>query len=265
MEVLSARPVILNDYLITVDVEWASDSVIAEVANYLISNKIRSTWFITHDSAEISRILSCRDLFEVGIHPNFLEKSCQGRDVREIMKNLLRIAPEARSMRTHSLVQSTPLLRMAKEEFEIQHDVSLFLQNTPNIIPHEFFVSKSSALVRIPYFWEDDAETLHPNPCFSLSDSRHHVDGVKIFNFHPVHIILNSCNPENYQSCRSELEIAECDVSDLQAYANKTRQGAGVFFRDVVQLMKDRSRGLSISDLVRKWRLLNECNGNRKR
>jgi len=257
----------LNDYLITIDVEWASDSIIAEVANYLISNKIKSTWFITHDSPEISRIMSCRDLFEVGIHPNFLEATCQARDAREIMKGLLRIAPEARSMRTHSLIQSTPLLMMAKEEFGIEHDVSLFLPYTPNIIPHQLFVSKSSGLVRIPYFWEDDAETLYPNPSFSLSDARYHVDGVKIFNFHPIHIVLNSCNLENYQSCRSELEIGECDVSDLQAYVNRARDGAGVFFRDLVQLVKDRSRssGLTISDLAHKWRLLNQRSGNRKR
>ncbi len=263
MEVLSAQTGMLHDHLITVDVDWASDSVIAEVANYMISNKIRSTWFITHDSPEISRILSHPDLFEVGIHPNFLKGSDQGRNSREIMRNLLKIAPEARSMRTHSLVQSTPLLRMAKEEFRIEHDVSLFLPNTPNIIPHQFFVSKSSGLVRIPYFWEDDAETLSPNPCFLLSDSRYHVDGIKIFNFHPIHIVLNSCDLENYLLCRSELEIADCDVSDLQPYVNRTRDGAGEFFRDLIQLVKDRSgsSGLTISDLVHKWRSLNERSG----
>ncbi len=43
----------LNEYLITIDTDWASDSIIAQVANFLIENEIKSTWFVTHESPEI--------------------------------------------------------------------------------------------------------------------------------------------------------------------------------------------------------------------
>jgi hypothetical protein len=40
----------VNDYLITLDIDWASDSAISQTINYLIDNEAKATWFITHTS-----------------------------------------------------------------------------------------------------------------------------------------------------------------------------------------------------------------------
>ena len=40
----------LNDFLITVDIDWAPDIAIAETAKYLIENEVKATWFVTHAS-----------------------------------------------------------------------------------------------------------------------------------------------------------------------------------------------------------------------
>ncbi|MCX6671896.1 MAG: hypothetical protein NTX92_08260, partial [Euryarchaeota archaeon] len=61
----------INKNLICIDTDWASDSIIKDIADYLIMNKIKSTWFITHDSPAIRKLLAKPDIFEVGIHPNF--------------------------------------------------------------------------------------------------------------------------------------------------------------------------------------------------
>jgi hypothetical protein len=234
------------------------------VANYLIENKVRSTWFITHDSPEIRRLLYC-DLFEVGIHPNFGEESTQGRTPSDVMANLLRIAPEARSTRTHSLIQSTPLLRMMREKFNVLQDVSLFLPSIPNIVPHRLFFSKDVALLRIPYFWEDDYEMINQNACFSLSDEKYHVGGIKIFNFHPIHIVLNSHAMEDYYLCRSKVNIAGCTIWELQDYINTSQPGVGMFFRELAQLIKNDTSlsGVTISELASRWMTLESC-GHRK-
>ena len=61
----------LNDFLITVDIDWAPDIAIAATAKYLIENEVKATWFITHASPEVERLKEYPQLFELGVHPNF--------------------------------------------------------------------------------------------------------------------------------------------------------------------------------------------------
>jgi hypothetical protein len=258
--------VMINAYLITIDTDWASDSILAQVANFLIENEIKCTWFVTNESPEIRRLLEYPDLFELGIHPNFGNGSTQGKTPRETLSNLKKIIPKARSSRTHDLLQSTSLLRMLCEEFDILHDVSILLPNTPNIVPHEIFFSKNMGLLRIPYFWEDDTEMYSPDPCFFLSHGKYHENGIKIFNFHPIHIVLNSYSMDNYFRCKSEIDITKCNLSELQRYVNKSGKGTETFFRELVQQIRNDGQfsGITISDLANKWKSINENSGNRK-
>ena len=55
----------LNDYLITIDIDWAPDSAISETAHYLIENEVKATWFITHASPEIEKLKEYPHLFEL--------------------------------------------------------------------------------------------------------------------------------------------------------------------------------------------------------
>lgn len=246
---------IMKEYLITFDTDWVSDSIIKEVRDYLIDNEIKSTWFITHDSPEIRKLFDYPTLFELGMHPNFCEGSTQGNTPREVMRYLQKIVPQAKSVRMHSLVQSSPLLKMMQEEFNILYDVSLLLPYTEGITPHEIFYSKNVSLLRLPYFWEDDLEMYRPNPCFSLTNNKYHVDGIKIFNFHPIHIVLNSYSMENYYLCKSKVDIRKCSLSELQKYINTSGEGTGTFFKELVQFNKNNHfPGLTISELAFKWR-----------
>ena len=135
--------IMMNDYVLTIDVDWAPDWAIAEVADILIENNVKATWFITHDSQELKRLFDYTDLFEIGLHPNFDESSTQGKTPEEIMNYLQKIAPHANSVRTHGLVQSSQLLKMMREKFNIIYDVSLLLPDTPNIIPHKILLQHS--------------------------------------------------------------------------------------------------------------------------
>lgn len=247
----------MNEYIITIDVDWCPDWAIAEVMNILIVNKVKATWFITHSSQEIRRLFKYPHLFEVGLHPNFCEGSSQGKNPKEIMNNLKEIASEAVSVRMHGLVQSTRLLSMLREEFNILYDVSIFLPETPNIVPHEIFFSKGKpGLLRIPYFWEDDEEMYRPNTCFSFKHEKYHVPvGLKILNFHPIHIILNSCEMTNYNNCKNCRSLHELSTEDVQSYINKD-QGTGTLFKEVVQFLSNNAKSSTqtISDLAQKWK-----------
>jgi len=246
---------LLNEYAIVIDTDWAPDWIVKEVAQYLISNEVKATWFVTHDSPEIKKLVSHSKTLELGIHPNFKEDSTQGRTPREVMTYLRKVVPDARSVRTHSLMQSTPLLKMIGEDFHMLYDCSLVLPTVPYIVPHELFLSKNTKILRFPCFWEDDIEMYGPDPCFSLSDGRYHVDGMKIFAFHLIHIALNSSSVETYSSFKSRIDIPSCSSSDVKEYADTRHEGAGTMFKELVQLIKDSqsSSGSTISDLASRW------------
>jgi hypothetical protein len=55
----------------------------------------------------------------------------------------------------------------------------------------ELFYS-SMRLLRIPYFWEDNDEMFNPAKSWDIHNPKYHVDGLKIFNFHPIYVYLNS-------------------------------------------------------------------------
>ena len=76
------------------DIDWASDEVIRKVTEQLVEAKIKSTWFVTHDSPILDFFRSRKDLFSLGIHPNFLEGTSHGNSEEEILNNLMTIVPK---------------------------------------------------------------------------------------------------------------------------------------------------------------------------
>src|SRR5207244_3974947 len=82
----------------------------AVVAEQLMASQVRATWFVTHMSPAISRLRRNPELFELGIHPNFLPGSTHGDTPDAVLRHCRALVPDAVSMRTHCLVQSTLLL-----------------------------------------------------------------------------------------------------------------------------------------------------------
>ena len=58
-----------------------------------------------------------------------------------------------------------------------------------------------NGLCKVPIFWEDDLELMYGlnNNITSLINLK----GLKVFNFHPIHIFLNSENIERYERAKS--------------------------------------------------------------
>ena len=94
---------------LTFDIDWAPDFMIRKCTNFLEKNEIPATFFVTHNSKIISEIRD-NELFELGIHPNFENNSTQGNNLIEVLSHLLKIVPEANSVRTHGLLQSSNII-----------------------------------------------------------------------------------------------------------------------------------------------------------
>jgi hypothetical protein len=219
--------------VITLDVDWAPDFMIDEVAQALAARGVRATWFITHPSPAVDRLRERPDLFELGIHPNLLPGTTQGPDP---IAHCLELVPGARCARTHSLVQSTPLLEdlMAAG---IAVDVSLFLPRHEHLRPFEHF-SAAGRIVRVPYVFEDDLEMARPEPCWD-PEPLLAGPGLKVFDFHPVHLCLNSSSFAPYAALKPRLrELTRVD------------RAPGPGARTLFDALLERGEGARVSDLV---------------
>jgi len=235
----------INKFILTLDVDWAPDHVIDYVASILVKNKVKTTWFITHKSEAINRISKNDDLFEFGIHPNLLKNSSHGKSEDKILKHIKTIVPNAVSMRTHGLYQSSNFLTKAAKDYGILYDASLFLPKTPYLQPHYLNINYTS-LFRIPYFWEDDVEMFEKSPNWNISEYRN-VTGLKIFNFHPIHIALNTEKYERYENLKKIKALHSWDTDFIQENTNKGRGTRNIFFELINELTE---KGTKIKDII---------------
>src|SRR4051812_25050096 len=114
----------MDEIVVTIDMDWAPDFVTDSVADRLIQANVKTTWLVTHPSAAMTSLAKQSGLFDLGIPPNFLPASTQGQTPRDILRYCLAAVPKAKTMRTHSLAQSTPLLEMVMAHTPIRADLS---------------------------------------------------------------------------------------------------------------------------------------------
>ena len=236
----------VSDAVLTLDVDWAPDVIIDEVAALLIERRVKTTWFVTHQSPAIDRLRSRPDLFELGIHPNLLPGSTHGRTEDESLAHVLKIVPGARVMRTHGLYQTANFLVKAATEFGVRVDVSLFLHRASHLQPH-CVPTGGAGLWRVPFFWEDDVEMFEERAIWSSGDSRLAVPGLRVFDFHPVHVALNADTFTHYDTLRKTRPLPEWDAAFI---ASNSRKGAGArtLFIELADSLA--GRGQFVTELV---------------
>lgn len=235
-----------NSYVITLDIDWAPDWAIDYVAQILIEKNVKATWFVTHDSKAIGKLKEREDLFELGIHPNMLEGSSHGKSADEVLSHITDIVPNAVSMRTHGLYQSTSFLIKAAKDYGIKVDTSLFLPRMSHLKPHLFKLGDSN-LWRVPYFWEDDSEMFEEDSIWELSDERLNVPGLRIFDFHPIHIVLNTNEFNLYRNLKEKNPVTDWNLEATLRYANKGSGPKNIFFSLIEKLSNG---GTKIKDIV---------------
>lgn len=236
----------MNDVLLTFDIDWAPDFVINQVARTLIEKRVKATWFVTHRSEAIENLRENKTLFELGIHPNMLAGSTHGTTEDQVLEHITAVVPEATCMRTHGLYQTSNWLTKAAREYGIFVDASLFLPRTPYLRPHQVRWNGMN-LWRVPYFWEDDSEMFEEEPIWSATDPRIPVDGLKVYDFHPIHIALNTDRFERYERLKELRPLQEWDEDFIREHSYKG-QGPRHLFLELAELLS--SGGKKVSELI---------------
>ncbi len=219
---------------ITMDIDWACDAVLADTLDLIDELMIPVTIFVTHPTMLLDRMRN-NPLISLGIHPNFNPLLCgrSEKDYRIVLDEIKAIVPEAICARSHGLIDSTSIL-LAFFALGIHSDLNLFIPFSAGIpmVPFEHF----SGIVRVPYFYEDDAfclekKTQTPEEHVLSSDG-----GIKVFNFHPIHLFLNTEKIDRYIDARAFNQ----DIQTLKTFVNSDPvNGARAFLKRIVKCAKE--------------------------
>lgn len=186
----------MDKIFLTFDIDWAHDQVLEDAIDLVEQAGVAATWFVTHETPLLKR-LRANPEFELGLHPNFnflLQSDYRnGSNVEEVVDRLLHIVPEAVSIRTHSLIVSSPLLAMFKKK-GLTHDSSLFIPASSGLILKPFI--DSLQMIRCPYVFGDYSS------CMEDVGKKDSFNMLRIFNFHPIHVFLNTKSLNCYEKAR---------------------------------------------------------------
>ncbi len=182
-------------------IDWAPESMIANALDFFDEYGVAVTPYVTHESPTIrQRYQGDRERL-VGLHPNFLPESTHGRTTEEVIDHVLGLWPTARSFASHCFVDSALI---ATEFFQrgLRYDSNLCLHLQPSLVPFRHH----SGLVRFPVFFADDVYAAQSgNLDYTRVADLFKAPGLKLMNFHPVHISLNTPNVEYYRALKRDL------------------------------------------------------------
>lgn len=194
-----------NKLFLTFDVDWAHDDVLLDSVDLINESGAAATWFVTHATPVLNDIRALQSQ-ELGLHPNFNPLldgvSSNSQNAEMIVKALLYIVPEAKSIRSHSMTQSSRLLDLFQTS-GLTHEVNHFIPH------HAGFELKPwllwNQLCKVPYFWEDDVHVLYDSIGIAQRDPAElaTAGGLKVFDFHPIHVFLNTESLERYERTRA--------------------------------------------------------------
>jgi len=195
----------IDKLFVTFDIDWAHDDVLLDSVALINESGAAATWFVTHATLVLNDIRALQSQ-ELGLHPNFnplLDGVSDSRhNAENIVKAFLDIVPEAKSIRSHSMMQSSRLLDFFKTS-GLTHEVNHF-------IPHHAGIELKpwvlwNRLCKVPYFWEDDVHMLYDSIGIAQTDPAELATaggGLKVFDFHPIHVFLNTESLDRYERAR---------------------------------------------------------------
>ena len=218
---MQSKEKMAKDFALTFDIDWAPDYTIFKCLDIIEDAGYKSTFFATHRTPANNEIVA-RGHY-LGIYPNFLSSSSQGAVVKEIISECFNFAPDAWCMRTHALVQSSPLLHEIFANYpQLKLDVSLFMHLSP--FEHKVrWEWEEVSFDRLLYNLADYAhfpaynEDIMPNMFFGK---------LTAFDFYPIHVFLNSTDGREYRKLKKEQSsspLFAIDYEIAKKYIHKSR------------------------------------------
>ncbi len=188
----------------------------------------------------------------LGIHPNFLPGSSHGDSAEAVVKHCRELVPGSTTCRTHGFAESTYWLA-ALGRHGIRADSNTCLMLQPGIVP----LMHASGLLRFPVFLEDDVLMHWAGGVPPLDAVAEHLftPGLKILNFHPAHVGINSRSVAHYQAVRRSLS----DGAGEATFAHRERGIADLLHDVLAEIARRGHPMLSFPELQRRAERLVEA------
>ena len=186
---------------ITIDVEWAHPTVLADVLTLLDERGLQATFFCTHADISVPG-------HERAVHPNFrrhgntlLERVSMADQTawtdqqfyRFVLSSTKSFCPEATGVRSHSLFYDSQLLPLYQDA-GLRYDSSYFLPFMKNAAP----VYKGCGIFSLPTYYMDYWDLTEKASGFRVEGLGLPEDGLKILDFHPNLVFINAANKSDY-------------------------------------------------------------------
>ncbi len=186
---LVARPV----FVMTSDQDWAPSWAMEHFTRLVAARGVPLHLFRTNP-CPVADGLAGRGAITQGWHPNFLPGSSQGSTPSEVVTYCQTHFPKARTVRSHAFREDTFLWRaLAGAGIVADSQIPTRFQSHLSPLQH------CSGIWRFPVFFEDDV-FLATNGALALDGVDLFSPGLKILNFHAIHVANNTPSMEFYET-----------------------------------------------------------------
>jgi len=240
---------------LSLDMDWAHPEVLEDSFSMIAERGLAATVFVTGPDVAVPKG------FERAPHPNYRHSSDLGRSYfqnrppvssnhnyedyyRFVIEHSLGYSPEAKGVRSHSLMFDSMLLKLYRQA-GLEYDSTYVLPLAKGIAP----VLTGFGILELPIFFNDHFEL--KNGFIGLNPSNLDLDtpGLKVLQFHPQMIYINAASDQDYQDCRPFYQ-------DPDKLIRRRRRGKGMrdLFASVLDRLADRPRVSTLGEVNKSWR-----------
>jgi hypothetical protein len=213
-------------FVLTGDVDWASEHCIERFIDHAASLGIVPTLFVTHRSAAIDAAAAAGKV-HLGIHPNFLAGSSHGATIDEVLDFVFDLVPEPVAARSHCFFDHSAIAAaLAARGIGIDSNLCCHLQEGLPVLRHW------NGIRRLPVFFEDDVHwTQGRGWAFDDYRAAFASPGLKILNFHPFIWALNTPDEKYYTAHRNHIPTLTGEQADALRFAGP---GSATFLDEII-------------------------------
>jgi hypothetical protein len=174
-------------FAFTIDLDWASDTVLEYALSPIFKRDIPLTIFSTHNSEWLIFRFVNNSNIELEIHPNFCLNSSHGNSYEDVFNYCNQLTTEKKGFRCHKYFDVNEINEYYKSEgYKYSSNICTDLQYV-----QPFF--NRVGLLSIPLFMEDGGFLLQKHS-LSLDTilKKLPTRGTVVFIFNPMHLAFNS-------------------------------------------------------------------------
>ena len=207
---------------ITSDLDWASDYASRRTFEYFDENGVKVTAFVTNPNKAVDEFAH-KGKIKLGIHPNFMPDSSQGKSYDEVIDYCLKLVPGAECFRAHRYYDVNDTMdKLTKRGIKYESNVCTLM----DIVPPFLHRSKT---ISFPIFWEDGAFLYYSeNFDFDLMEKQLLSPGLKVINIHPMHLMLNTPYFKYTREIKDCLSREEWNRMDEEVIDKLSFKGEGI-------------------------------------